>query len=252
MSKLKWDQVGERTYQTGVDHAVLYPYTAGAYSKGVAWSGITGITESPSGAEASKTYADNINYLTLMSAEELGLTIEALTYPEEFEECDGTKEIAPGVTVGQQNRKKFGLSYRNIVGNDTDLNDYGYKLTLVYGCLASPSEKSHSTVNDSPEAGTFSWSVSTTPVDVPEINGQKFKPTASVVIDSTKVSKEQMTAIEDILYGNADSEARLPLPNELVEIFKSASSSESPSTSESTSESESESDSSASSESAAG
>lgn len=230
MSKLKWDVVGERTYQTGIDHVVLYPYGDEGYNKGVAWSGVTGITESPSGAEASKTYADNINYLTLMSAEELGLTIEALTYPTEFEECDGTREIAPGITVGQQNRTKFGLAYRNIVGNDTKLNDYGYKITLVYGCLASPSEKSHSTVNDSPEAGTFSWEVSTTPVDVPAIDGKVFKPTASIVIDSTKVSAEQLAAIEKVLYGvDADSEhsvdaaeAHLPLPEELVKIFKAA------------------------------
>lgn len=221
--KLVWDKTGERLYETGVDRGVLYPVqTGGVYNKGVAWNGLTAVTESPSGAEASPIYADNIKYLNLMSAEEFGATIEAYTYPPEFEECDGSASVATGVTIGQQARKVFGLSYRTIVGNDVDSNDYGYKLHLIYGGLAAPSEKGYTTVNDSPEAITFSWEVSTTPVNV-----TGFKPTATVVIDSTKVNAEKLAALEEILYGKDPStpdgddgvDPRLPLPDEIVTLL---------------------------------
>lgn len=197
MAKIVWDQTGERLYETGVDHGVLYPIqTGGLYNKGVAWNGLTAVTESPSGAESTAIYADNIKYLNLMSAEEFGATIEAYTYPDEFAECDGSASLAEGVIIGQQNRKLFGLCYRTLVGNDVDSNDYGYKLHLIYGCQASPSEKGYQTVNDSPEAITFSWEVSTTPVNV-----AGFKPTACVTIDSTKSDPTCLKALEDILYG---------------------------------------------------
>ena len=173
MSKIIWDQTGERLYETGVNHGVLYIPTDGVYSKGVAWNGLTAVTESPSGAEATPLYADDIKYLNLVSAEDFGCTIEAYTYPKEFAECDGSASIAKGVKIGQQTRKVFGLSYRTVVGNDVDSNGHGYKLHLIYGCLASPSEKSYSTINDSPEAITFSWEVTSTPVNV-----SGFKPTA--------------------------------------------------------------------------
>ena len=213
--KLIWDKTGERFYETGVDHGVLYPVQAGGvYSKGVAWNGLTAVTESPSGAEASPIYADNIKYLNLISAEEFGCTIEAYTYPEEFGECDGSAEIATGVRIGQQARKTFGLSYRTVLGNDTDNNDYGYKLHLIYGALAAPSEKGYTTINDSPEAITFSWEVTTTPVNV-----TGFKPTACVTIDSTKVDAEKLAALEAVLYGSESEEARLPLPDEIVTIM---------------------------------
>lgn len=218
MSKLVWDQTGERFYETGVDHGVLYPIQeGGVYSKGVAWNGLTGVTESPSGAEASPIYADNIKYLNLMSAEEFGATIEAYTYPDEFAECDGSASIATGVYIGQQRRKAFGLSYRTVLGNDVDNNEYGYKLHLIYGALAAPSEKGYTTINDSPEAITFSWEVTTTPVNV-----TGFKPTACVTIDSTKADASKLAALEAILYGSDDEEARLPLPDEVVEIMGSA------------------------------
>lgn len=218
MSKLVWDQTGERFYETGVDHGVLYPIQeGGVYSKGVAWNGLTGVTESPSGAEASPIYADNIKYLNLMSAEEFGATIEAYTYPDEFAECDGSASIATGVYIGQQRRKAFGLSYRTVLGNDVDNNEYGYKLHLIYGALAAPSEKGYTTINDSPEAITFSWEVTTTPVNV-----TGFKPTACVTIDSTKADAGKLAALEAILYGSDDEEARLPLPDEVVEIMGSA------------------------------
>lgn len=214
MAKLTWDTTGERYYETGVDHGVLYVLDqTGAYGSGVAWNGLVTVTESPSGAEASAQYADNIKYLNLMSVEEFGCTIEAFTYPEEFGQCDGTLDLADGVQLGQQGRKTFGLSYRTIKGNDTASNDYGYKLHLVYGCLAAPSEKAYSTVNDSPEAITFSWEVSTTPVPVPG-----FKPTALIVIDSTVITPAKMTAVEDVLYGDTDP-AKLPLPSELITIL---------------------------------
>lgn len=218
-TKLKWDQLGERVYETGISKGVLYPQVNGAYPKGVAWNGLTSVKESPSGAEATPLYADNIKYLNLMSAEDFGATVEAYTYPDEFAECNGEKSLATGVQVGQQKRKAFGMSYQTKVGNDTD-SDTGYKLHLVYGALAKPSEKSYETVNDSPEAITFSWELTTTPVEVPGM-----KPTAIITIDSTKVDADKLTALEEILYGKEategqeEVEARLPLPTELAKIF---------------------------------
>lgn len=215
MSKLVWDQTGERFYETGVKQGVLYPQeTGGTYPKGVAWNGLTAVTESPSGAEATPIYADDIKYLNLVSAEEFGATIEAYTYPDEFAQCDGSAEIAIGVMIGQQSRKTFGLSYKTTLGNDTEGNDFGYKLHIIYGALAAPSEKGYATINDSPEAITFSWEVSTTPVSV-----SGFKPTASITIDSTKVDAAKLAALEEILYGGTDNEARLPLPDEIVTIM---------------------------------
>lgn len=212
--KLTWDKTGERLYETGVDRGVLYPIQDGEYNMGVAWNGLTAVTESPSGAEATAIWADNIKYLNLMSAEEFGATIEAYTYPDEFAECDGSAEIAGGVYIGQQSRKTFGLCYRTVLGNDVESNDYGYKLHLIYGALASPSEKAYNTINDSPEAITFSWEVTTTPVNV-----TGFKPTANVTIDSTKCDADKLAALEAILYGSDDTEARLPLPDEIVSII---------------------------------
>lgn len=218
MSKLVWDKTGERTYETGIDHGVLYPIQEGGlYNKGVAWNGLTAVTESPSGAEATPIYADNIKYLNLVSAEEFGATIEAYTYPDEFAECDGSASIATGVYIGQQSRKTFGLSYRTVIGNDVDNNDHGYKLHLIYGALAAPSEKGYTTINDSPEAIAFSWEVSTTPVNV-----TGFKPTACITIDSTKATPEKLAALEKILYGGEVEEARLPLPDEIVTIMGDA------------------------------
>lgn len=224
MAAIVWDKSGERTYETGIDHGVLYPYNKGthAYDKGVAWNGLTTVTESPSGAEASAQYADNIKYLNMVSAEEFSATIEAFTYPDEFGECDGTAEVAPGVKIGQQNRKTFGLTYRTVFGNDTDANDYGYKLHLIYGALAAPSEKAYATINDSPEAISFSWEVSTTPVNV-----TGFKPTSLIVLDSTKVDKTKLQALEKVLYGSgegAGTNPRLPMPDEVVNMLKHASS----------------------------
>ena len=215
MSKLIWDATGDRYYETGVKQGALYPQgEGGTYPKGVAWNGLTAVTESPSGAEATALYADDIKYLNLMSAEEFGATIEAYTYPDEFAECDGSASIAAGVTIGQQKRKAFGLAYKTTLGNDTEGNDYGYKLHLIYGAMAAPSEKAYATINDSPEAITFSWEVTTTPVTVPG-----FKPTASVTIDSTKAKAEKLKALEDILYGTENQEARLPLPNEIATLM---------------------------------
>lgn len=214
MSKLVWDQTGERYYETGVKQGVLYVQDKGTYPKGVAWNGLTAVTESPSGAEATPLYADDIKYLNLMSAEEFGATIEAYTYPDEFMECDGSAALAEGVYIGQQSRKSFGMCYRTVLGNDQENNDYGYKLHLIYGALAAPSEKGYATINDSPEAITFSWEVTTTPVNV-----TGHKPTASVVIDSTKVEAEKMAALEAVLYGSESEEARLPLPDEILEII---------------------------------
>lgn len=215
MSKLVWDQTGERIYETGVKNGVLYVQgVGGTYDKGVAWNGLTAVTESPSGAEVTPLYADDIKYLNLMSTEEFGATIEAYTYPEEFAECDGSASIATGVYIGQQARKTFGLSYRTVIGNDVDSNDYGYKLHLIYGALAAPSEKAYATINDSPEAITFSWEITTTPVNV-----KGFKPTASVTIDSTKVEAEKLAALEAILYGTEEKEARLPLPDEIATLM---------------------------------
>jgi hypothetical protein len=218
MSKLVWDKTGERYYETGVKQGVLYPQGEdGAYTKGVAWNGLTAVTESPSGAEANPLYADDIKYLNLISAEEFGATIEAYTYPDEFAECDGSAEIAPGVSIGQQKRKAFGLSYRTSLGNDVDGADHGYKLHLVYGAIAAPSEKAYATINDSPEAITFSWEVTTTPVAV-----EGFKPTAHLEINSTKVDATKLKALEAILYGSESEEAKLPLPDEVAELMKTA------------------------------
>lgn len=219
MSKLVWDKTGERLYETGVDRGVLYVQSNGTYPKGVAWNGLTAVTESPSGAEATPLYADNIKYLNLMSAEEFGCTIEAYTYPEEFAECDGSAELAAGVTIGQQARKPFGLSYRTKIGNDAAGNEFGYKLHLIYGGLAAPSEKAYASINESPEAITFSWEVSTTPVSV-----DGHSPTASITIDSTKVEPTKLAALEEILYGKdgdagVGTEPRLPLPSEIATIF---------------------------------
>ena len=215
MSKIVWDQTGERLYETGVKRGVLYVQdTGGTYPKGVAWNGLTAVTESPSGAEATPLYADDIKYLNLISTEELGGTIEAYTYPDEFAECDGSASIATGVYIGQQPRKTFGMCYTTTVGNDVDSNAHGYKLHLIYGALASPSEKAYSTINDSPEAITFSWEFSTTPVNV-----TGFKPTANIVIDSTKATPEKLAALEKILYGDTEVEPRLPLPNEVAQVM---------------------------------
>lgn len=215
MSKIVWDAVGEHTFETGVRNGVLYLKDAqGAYNTGVAWNGLTSVSESPEGAEPTDLYADDTKYLTLMSAENFKATIEAYTYPVEFEECDGSATIAKGVVIGQQSRKPFGLCYRTAIGNDTDGNEHGYKLHIVYGCQASPSEKQYSTINDSPEAITFSWEVNTTPVNV---TGKK--PTATLIIDSTKVDKTKLTALEDILYGSETVEPRLPLPDEIATLM---------------------------------
>lgn len=216
MAKLVWDADSKKTYETGVDHGVLYLKDAtGAYSTGIAWNGLTAVTENPSGAESTPLYADNIKYLNLRSVEEFGCTIEAYTYPLEFMECDGSAELVPGVYVGQQARKPFGFAYRTVLGNDTLGEAYGYKLHLVYGCDASPSEKGYQTINDSPDAITFSWEVNTTPVNV---NGS-LKPTATLVIDSTQVDKEKLAALEDILYGTSENEPRLPLPAEIATLI---------------------------------
>lgn len=223
MSKLVWDKTGERFYETGVDRGVLYPVeTGGKYGAGVAWNGLTAVTESPSGAEATAIYADNIKYLSLTSAEEFGATIEAYTYPPEFEQCDGSASIATGVVIGQQSRKSFGLCYRTVMGNDVDGNDHGYKIHIIYGAMAAPSEKSYATINDSPEAITFSWEVTTTPVNV-----SGFKPTACITIDSTKANPTDLASLEEILYGKdagpegtpAAVEPRLPLPDEIATIM---------------------------------
>lgn len=216
MSKLVWDDVGERVYETGVDKTVLYLLDSdtGTYDEGYAWNGIVNITESPSGAEPNPVYANNIKYLNLLSAEDLGLSIEAYTYPDEFAECDGSAEVSTGIYVGQQRRKTFGLCYRSLIGNDTDDTDHGYKLHLAFGCLAAPTEKEHSTVNNSPEAITFSWGVTTTPVSV-----SGFKPTALITINSTKVDKTTLAELEDILYGEEETAARLPLPDEIITLF---------------------------------
>ena len=215
MSKLTWDNIGERLFETGVKQGVLYPIQSdGKYTKGVAWNGLTAVTESPSGAEATPLYADDIKYLNLLSNEEFGATIEAYTYPDEFAECDGSAELVTGVMIGQQKRKVFGLCYRTTIGNDVDGNDHGYKLHLIYGCLAAPSEKAYSTINDSPEAITFSWEVTTTPVNV-----EGFKPTSQITIDSTKADPTKLAALEAVLYGGTETEAKLPLPDEVATLM---------------------------------
>lgn len=223
--KLVWDKTGEHFYETGVKNGVLYPMSeSGTYPKGVAWNGLTAITESPSGAEATALYADDIKYLNLMSNEEFGATVEAYTYPDEFAECDGSASLTEGVYIGQQARKTFGLCYRTTLGNDAKGNDYGYKLHIIYGAMASPSEKAYSTINDSPDAITFSWELSTTPVAV-----ANFKPTASLTIDSTKVDPQKLASLEEILYGKDGTgedhstgavDPRLPLPDEIANIMK--------------------------------
>ena len=217
MAALTWDGSGERLYETGVDRGVLYVMsTGGTYGTGVAWNGLTGVTESPSGAEETALYADNIKYVSLYSAEEFGATIEAYTYPDEFAECDGSAELATGVTVGQQTRKMFGLCYRTLLGNDTDGQSHGYKLHLIYGATASPSEKAYATVNDSPEAITFSWEITTTPVNVTGMS-----PTACITIDSTKADAECLAALEAKLYGSTEPSGTptLPLPDEVKTIM---------------------------------
>lgn len=213
--KLVWDQIGERRYETGVEQVALFPQTNGVYDAGVAWNGVTALNLTPSGAEPTALYANDRKYVTLMSVEELGGTVEAYTYPNEFAECDGSKEIAPGVYAGQQTRKPFGLVAKTLVGNDTMLNKFGYKLHLVYGALASPSEQSHATVNDSPEAATLSWEFSTTPVEMAGC-----EPTSYICIDSTKVNAEKLAALEAIVYGSEEAEPRLPLPTEVAELLK--------------------------------
>ena len=224
--KIEWDKTGEHFYETGVNHAVLYPYDTTendktkAYKNGVAWNGITSVQESPSGAEATALYADNIKYLNLISKEEFGATVEAYTYPDEFAKLDGSADLATGVSIGQQDRGMFGLSYRTEVGNDVDGDAYGYKIHIIYGAKATPSEKSYGTINDSPEAITFSWTLNTTPVSVKDM-----KPTASLVIDSTKCDPDKLADLEEILYGKAASQgspavdARLPLPDEIADLF---------------------------------
>ena len=220
MAKLVWDKTGDRLYETGVKNGVLYIPTAGVYSKGVAWNGLTAVTESPSGAEATALYADDTKYLSLMSAEEFGATIEAYTYPDEFSACDGSAELADGVMIGQQNRSTFGLCYKTTIGNDTEGNDHGYKLHIIYGAQAKPSERAYASINDSPEAITFSWEITTTPVNVTGA-----KPTASLVIDSTKADPSKLAALEDILYGKdgePGNEPRLPLPDEIKTLMTAA------------------------------
>lgn len=220
MTKLAWDKVGERLYETGVDRGVLYiPNSSGVYDNGYAWNGLTAVTESPSGAESNKQYADNQIYLNLLSAEEFGGTIEAFTYPDEFGQCDGTAEPEPGITIGQQNRKTFGLAYRTRLGNDLDGTDHGYKLHLVYGATAAPSEKAYATINDSPEAITFSWEITTTPVEVGTIGGVDYKPTASITIDSTKVDASALTDLENFLYGTVGTDPSLPSPAAVIAVF---------------------------------
>lgn len=217
MAAITWDATGERLFETGVDHGVLYPISSsGTYNNGVAWNGLSAITESPSGAEATAVWADNIKYVNLLSAEEFGATVEAYTYPDEFAICDGTAELVDGVIVGQQARKVFGLCYRTKIGNDVDGNDHGYKLHIIYGAQASPSEKAYSTINDSPEAISFSWELTTTPVNVTGMNA-----TSYLVIDSTKCDAEKLTALEKILYGSAepDTAPRLPLPDEIKTLM---------------------------------
>lgn len=217
MSKLAWDETGKRFYEAGADRGVLYKYNSklSNYGEGVAWSGLTNVSQSPSGAESSPMYADNIKYANLKSNEDFGGTIEAYTYPDEFAECDGSAEIAPGVNIGQQNRTKFGFSYRTKIGNDVDGIEHGYKIHLVYGAEANPSEKSYATINESPEAITLSWEFSTTPVNV-----SGFKPTSHVEIDSTKTTAEKIKALEDILYGTEEVAARLPLPDEVATLMR--------------------------------
>lgn len=215
-TELVWDEVGERLYETGIRKMVLYPYNATSkkYTDGVAWSGVTSVTESPSGAEATDMYADDIKYLSLINAEKLDATLEAYFYPDEFEECDGTAEVVTGVKIGQQSRKTFGLCYRTVIGNDTENEDYGYKLHLMYGCKATPSQRQYQTVNETPNANTFSWSINTTPVSV-----SGHKPTSLVTIDSTTIDPAKLAMLEAKLYGKNNQTPELPLPDEIVSMF---------------------------------
>ena len=216
MAKLVWDQAGQKFFETGVSNGVLYVSDGqGGYLKGVAWNGLTSVAENPSGAESNPVYADNIKYLNIISAEEFGATIEAYTYPDEFMECDGSAQVVAGVNIGQQARKSFGISYRTRVGNDVAGDNLGYKIHVIYNCQAAPSGKTYSTVNESPEAITFSWEVTTTPVPV-----EGFRPTATVVFDSTKLDAEKMAAVENALYGGASSEAALPSIEELLALVQ--------------------------------
>ncbi len=217
MSRLVWDQTGERKYETGVKNGVLYVQSAGAYPLGVAWNGLVGVSENPTGAEPTALYADDMKYLNLMSVEEFKATIEAYTYPNEFEGCDGSGELSTGVRIGQQTRSPFGLAYKTTIGNDVSDTSFGYKLHLIYGCLASPSDKAYQTINDNPDAITFSWDLTTTPVPV-----TGFRPTASVIIDSTKADPAKLTALELILFGDTDVDPRLPLPNEVNALMDGA------------------------------
>jgi hypothetical protein len=218
MTRLVWDKVGERRYETGVNKGVLYiPNVSGVYNTGVAWNGLTTVTESPSGAEATPIYADNIKYLNLISAEEFGATLEAYMCPDEFYQFDGVAEPSDGVYVGQQSRKAFGLSYQTRIGNDTQGSDLGYKIHLIYGAQAAPSERAYSTINDSPEAMTLSWELTTSPVDA----GENLKPTAQLVIDSTKVDPDALASLEAALYGSPGTDPRLPLPTEVLDMFSS-------------------------------
>lgn len=218
MAKIIWDDIGKKFYETGVKNGVLYPIdAAGAYPVGVAWNGLVGITESPSGAEATPLYADDIKYLNLVSAEEFGATIEAYTYPDEFGVCDGSAAPGVGVEIGQQDRKTFGMVYKTVLGNDVAGNSLGYKIHIIYGALASPSEKGYQTINDSPEAITFSWEIKTTPVPVTD-----HKPTASLTIDSTKTDETKLAALEVILFGATEVDPRLPLPNEIITLINAA------------------------------
>lgn len=215
MAKLVWDETGKRLYETGVKNGVLYVQSStGTYPKGVAWNGLTAVTQSPSGAEATPLYADDMKYLNLYSAEEFGATVEAYTYPDEFAECDGSAELAEGVFVGQQPRKAFGLVYKTVLGNDVKNSKYGYKLHIIYGAMAAPSEKAYATINDSPEAITFSWELTTTPVAV-----EGFEPTAYIEIDSTKADSTKLTALEKKLFGDESGEAELPLPAEIKTLM---------------------------------
>lgn len=215
MSKLVWDQIGERFYETGVKKGVLYVQEgSGAYSKGVAWSGLTAVTESPSGAETTALYADDTKYISLVSNEDFGATIEAYTYPDEFKACNGEASLVEGIVIGQQARRPFGFCYTTTLGNDTEGTEHGYKIHLIYGAVAAPSERAYATINDSPEAITFSWEVTTTPVTV---NG--FKPTSHLEIDSTKVDAAKLAVLEAKLYGSESEEASLPLPDEIATMF---------------------------------
>jgi hypothetical protein len=220
MAKIQWDKVGEKRYETGVDRGVLYlPNNSGVYNTGFGWNGLTSVTESPSGAESNKQYANNTVYANLKSAEEFGGTIEAFTYPKEFEQCDGTATPTPGVSFGQQGRRSFGLAYRTLIGNDLEGTDNGYKIHLIYGADAAPSEKAYSTVNDSPEAITFSWELSTTPIAVGTLGGVQMKPTSTIVIDSTEVDADALEDLENLLYGTAGTDPQLPLPAQVYALF---------------------------------